>query len=191
MYLGQSTVFLAQKAAQAGAYVQGKIKAFLALDTTITAMQVRARNVLRAASEKGDVPGVREAGQVLYDLSELRNDYNGTSGRVRDLLAKLPGLAPEGTGLGVVPVIPLVLMAVVVAVSIAMASIFRRSNAAERALRLVEEGVLTPAEAAALRPGPTGVFAGLAGATQYAAIGIGLYFGLPLVASLLKRRQRR
>lgn len=188
-HLGQAPTFLVTKAAQAAAYVQGKVREFIGLDSRIANLQERARFTLKAAGEKGDVPAVREAGQILYDLSELRTDYDKTGGRLRDLLEKLPGLGPS-TGLGIVPVIPLALMAVVVAVSIAMAAIFRRANAQEKALALVESGVLTPEQAARLRPGPGGMFAGLAPAAGYAALGIGLYFGLPIVASLLKRRRR-
>lgn len=188
VWLGQAPIFIVTKAAEAAAYLQGKVLAYAKLNVRIAEMQVRARYTLKAASVKGDIPAVREAGQILYDLSELREDYDKTGGKLRDLLEKLPGLEPAG--LGIVPVIPLALMAVVIAVALAMAAIFRRANAQEKALALVESGVLTPAEAARLRPGPGGMFAGLAPAARYAAVGIGLYFGLPILAGVLKRRRR-
>ena len=68
-----------------------------------------------------------------------------------------------------------------------MGAIFRRATADELELDLIADGVLTSGEVQNMqRQRSGGIFAGLADTAKYAALGVALYFGLPLLGRLVR-----
>ncbi len=115
---------------------------------------VVARSLPRGSTQRAT------AGKVVGRWSELLADHTRTFNRWNAVAARIPGLE----GLGVVPVVPLALAGTVIAVAVSMAFILRRVTAEERALRLLERGRITPAQAVELAANIEGARPGLFGA---------------------------
>lgn len=166
-------------ASEAAAYISARVREFRALGPRLLTMQHQAALIAGRAKQAGDDAAYVEAQERRAELADVWRDWGAVMDRLDGLLAKVPGLG--------LPVIPLALAAAAVAIAGAMALIFRRATAAEEALDLVARGVLTPDEAERLaRERGGGLFGGLADAAKYAALAVGLYFGLPLVARALR-----
>lgn len=166
----------------AGEYIQGKIDAFRALGSRLLAMQHQAALVEAAARDVGNTDSQLRARDLREHIAETYREHGETMDKLDAIIAKVPGL-------GALPVIPVAIAASVIAVATSMAFIFGRSKEAEQQLDLIARGVLTPEEVARLereRGLSAGLFGGLANTARYAAIGIALYFGLPIVAKLFK-----
>ncbi len=118
----------------------------------------------RAASWARGLPaGTQEradAGRTVQRWSDLLADHSATWTRWNRIARRVPGLE----GLGVVPVVlPAIIAAGVIAVAGSMAVILRKLTAEERALRLLERGRITPAQAIELAANIEGGRAGLFG----------------------------
>lgn len=119
-------------------------RAFRALDRRILDLQHRA------AVYTGRQPrdsSERKAGRALVEsVGALLRSHQATLNRWDALASRLPFLT-QGDGLGILPLIPIALAGTVIAVAASMALIFRRVTAEERAVRLLERGQITAAEA--------------------------------------------
>lgn len=134
-------------AGEAGEWLRTRGQAFRALDRKILDLQHRA--AVYTGRQPRDSPE-RKAGRTLVEsLGSLLRSHQTTLNRWDALVSRLPFLAPDA-GLGVLPVIPVVMAATVIAVAASMALIFRKTTAEERAVRLLERGQITPAEAVQL-----------------------------------------
>jgi len=132
---------------EAGEWLRGRVRAFRVLDRSILDAQHRAA-VYTGRQERGSEK--HAAGrQLVESLGGLLRGHQTTLNRWDALVDRLPFLAPDDT-LGILPVIPLAMAGTVVALAASMALIFRRVSAEERAVRALERGTITPAEAIAL-----------------------------------------
>ena len=161
-------------AGEAAEWLRTRARAFRTLDRKILDLQHRA------AVYTGKQPresAERTAGRTLTEsLGRLLRTHPTTLNRWDGLVARLPFLAP-GDGLGVLPVIPLALAGTVIAVAASMALIFRKVTAEERAVRLLERGSITPAEAVQLTRSIEGGGRPLFGFPVWLlALGVGGYF---------------
>lgn len=162
-------------AGEAGEWLRTRGQAFRSLDRKILDLQHRA------AVYTGKQPrdsAARAAGRTLVEsLGALLRSHQATLNRWDALVDRLPFLAPD-TSLGILPVIPLALAATVIAVAASMALIFRKVTAEERAVRLLERGQITPAEAVQLAREIEGGRAPLFGAfpVWLIALAVGGYF---------------
>lgn len=131
-------------AGEAGEWLRGKAQAFRVLDRKILDTQHRAAvySARQPEGSEGRAAGRRQ----VESLGALLRLHQATLNRWDSLVSRLPFLAPDD-GLGILPLIPLALAGTVVAVAASMALIFRRITAEERAVRLLEQGTITPAEA--------------------------------------------
>jgi hypothetical protein len=143
-------------------------------------MQHDAAVVAGLARQRGAFARAEEADALRESIADTYRKYGGVKDRLDVLLDAVPGL-------GAVPVIPLALAGVAIAVAAAMYSIFRRADAQEQALSLIGEGVIQPDDLRQLRHLGRGTFGELADVARYAAIGAALVVGVPLVARLLGR----
>lgn len=164
---------------KAATYVHRKVEDFRALGPVISTMQRQAAFVLDRAVRSGQE--VEAARGVFREVADLHRDYL----EQREKLERLIAIVRKVPGLGLPPAV-IAAAAAIVTLAIAMGAIFRRKTAAEKALDLVARGVLTPQEADKLRRERGGLFGGLADAAKYIAIGVGLYFGLPLLAKVFR-----
>ena len=158
-------------------YLQGKLNDFRALEPRLADMQHDAA-LLAAAARERDPSKVDEAMRLVESIGTLRVEHGETLDRLNSLIESVPGLG--------LPIIPLALAATAIAIAASMAFIFRKVSSEEAALALIEKGLLTPDEARQLRAGIGGVAANFSRIAQYGAIAIGLYFGLPIIARLIR-----
>lgn len=163
-------------AAEAGEWLRDRAQAFRVLDRRILDTQHRAA-VYTGKQVRGSAK--QAAGRKLVEsLGALLRGHQTTLNRWDALVDRLPFLAPDDT-LGILPLIPLALAGTVVAVATSMALIFRRITAEERAVRLLEQGTITPAEAIELTRQIEGGGRALLGGIplgMIAALGVGAYF---------------
>lgn len=136
---------------------------FLALSPRIIDLQHRAAVLAASARTAGDDYLADQARAVIDNLAGLQRLHDGAVNRMRDI-ASFVGLAGAwgivGAGLGA---IPLAQVSVVTGLALLVVWFFRAFEAESRKLDLIEEGVLTPEQAAALNvgPAPAGVLGGL------------------------------
>lgn len=139
-------------------WVQSKGSEFNAAGPKILAGRAAAADVARALPR-----GSRErteAGETVNRWSKLLSDFYAARNRWNAVAERVPGLE----GLGIVPVIPVVLAATVIAVAASMALVLRKLTAEERVLRQLERGRITPAQAVQLAANIEGGRPGLLGA---------------------------
>ena len=125
-----------------GAWLLAIRETLLSLGAQIADLQHRAAVVSAEAGRQGDAQLQGIARDSVVALGALRLAW----GSVRDKYDELADMVP---GLGAL-IVPLAYAAVAVAVAGAAYGIFRRYNAQERIVELLEAGQITPAEAAAL-----------------------------------------
>lgn len=161
----------------ARAYIQEKWAEFLNLGPRIIDMQHRAAVVAGALREAGDTAGYEQARDVIRKLGAL----NIAHGKVIDdysleRVGEALGLAGY-QGLGAVP---FVASGVFISIALVMLWAFKALGMYGRKLDLIESGVLTPAEAAALDPGlaPGALFAGVADIGKLLLLGAVAWFAL-------------
>ena len=97
-------------------------------------------------------------------------------------------LGTDNENLGLLPVIPILLAATAIGMAGMMVNQFAKIKNQQRSLELIARGVMTPAEAAALKPkgileGVTGALGGVQNIAMIAALGLGVF--------LLMSMQRR
>lgn len=118
---------------------------FLALGARIANMQARAAAAQDAADSAADYERARAADEIAGALQRLRARWAWTADRFRWIAEHVPGL-----GLGVVWIVPVAISAVAIVVAAGAALLMRQADLAEDALRMIEEGSLTPEQARGL-----------------------------------------
>lgn len=131
-------------ASEAAEWLRSRARAFRDLDRKILDTQHRA--AVYAGSHPAESPERAAGKKLTVALGALLRSHQTTLNRWDSLIDRLPFLAPDD-GLGILPIIPLALAGTVIAVAASMALIFRRLDAEERAVQLLERGRITPAEA--------------------------------------------
>ena len=186
--LGQAqAVDLLTAARRAADWIKGEIRKFLNLEQTLALEMHQAAQLEGAARAAGRLQQAEDAKRVRESAFALLLDYDAVKTRLEDLLARVPGL-------GVIPVLALIASgAAIIAVAGAMAAIFRRETALEKAVDLVAAGTITPAEAARLRDERRStLFSGIgptAGIGSLVALTIAAAVGLPLLFDALQARR--
>lgn len=159
---------------EAAEWLRSKAREFRGLGPRILDAQHRAA-VVAGRLPQGS-PERADARRLVVELGKSLTDHQTTLNRWDALVARLPFLAPDDA-LGILPVIPLAVAGTVVAVATSMALIFRRLDAEERAVRLLERGRITPAEAVQLTRSIEGGRRPLFGIPWWLiALGVGGYF---------------
>lgn len=158
-------------------YLREKWTDFLAMGPRIIDLQHRAALISGAARERGDIAGAEEAKDEIRRLGEL-NKAHGWAVDTYQLER-----VGERLGLGAWPVVAGALAYSGLAAVMLWA--FRAYSYSERKLDLIEQGVLTPDQAAALDPGPSPgrIFRGATNLLTLAAWGVGLWFAFQLAAA--------
>lgn len=174
----------------ARAYIREKWAEFLGLGPRIVDLQHRAALAAGAARERGDTQSYEQARDVIRDLGAL----NVAHGKAIDSynlegVGEALGLAGYH-GLGAVPVIA---GAVFVALAAVMVWAFKAMGLYSRKLDLIEAGVLTPAEAAALDPGlaPGQLFAGVADLGKLALWAALAFFAFQIATMYAPTKRKR
>ena len=148
------TSTLANNVDAARAYLRDRWSDFLELGPRIVDLQHRAALAAQRAGEAGDMDRKRQAQQVIAALGRLNIKHGEAIDRYElERVGEALGFSGyhEPGGLGAVPVVP---VAAFTGLALVVAWAFRAYEAEERKLDLIEAGVLTPAEAAALDAGP-------------------------------------
>lgn len=114
---------------------------FMELGARIRTLQSRAAAVLADAQRQLDPDRQDAAGEVSSGLEALMRHWADFAGRMRWIVERIPGL---GLGSWIIPV---AVSAVALFVAGGAAIIMRHADQAERALDLLEQGVLSPEEA--------------------------------------------
>ena len=152
-------------------YLRSKWAEFLAMGPAIIDMQHRAALVAGAARERGDAAGEAAAKTEILELGELNQAH---SWAVHTYNLENVG---ERLGLGAFPVLVAAGGLAFVGLAGVVAWAFTALAYSSRKLDMIEAGTLTPAQAAALNPGPIpGNILGQAGGLATLALwGIGLW----------------
>ncbi len=168
----------------AAQWVKDKAQAFEQLGPKILDLQHRAAEYTAKARAAGNEVEANGGRRVVEGIGELLKAHQSVSNNLELLAGAIPGLA-RTTALGVIPlVIPIALAAGVVALAGAMALIFRRVTAEERAVILLERGEITAAEAVELAKnleGGGGMLEVLEGAPRVLLLVVVAYLGWRLV----------
>ena len=135
----------------ARAYIREKWAEFLGLGPRIIDMQHRAALAAGAARERGDTQSYEQARDVIRKLGALHVAHGKAIDSYNlEGVGEALGLAGY-QGLGAVPVVGALVFS---SLALVVLWAFRSLEAESRKLDLIEAGILTPAEAAALDPGP-------------------------------------
>lgn len=170
------------------AYLRDRWAAFLNLGPAIIDMQHEAALVAQRARGRGDEAGYLAAKAEIAQLGELNIAHGWAIDTYRlEDVGKAIGLgdyedaAPVGV-LGAFPVIAAGSLTVTALAAVVVWA-FLSFGYSQRKLELIEAGVLTPAEAAALDPGPSPqmLFKGATNLATLAVVGIGLFVLYQLV----------
>lgn len=155
---------------------------FVALEPRILDLQHRAAQVAYQASQQGDPERAEQAKDVIRKLQNLAQIHLRIMDRAREVVEYWTGAELSSWGLGAIPVAALT---VISGLALLVAWVFRAYAAEERKLDLIEAGVLTPEQAAALDPGPKpgGVLAGLQGVLGWALVA---FVGFMVVRQVLE-----
>ena len=127
-------------------FVRERWRAFLALDPAIEDLQHRAAVAGAAAALRGDAPTNTLAKETISTLGELRQLHTRAVDLFEYIAARIPSLGQ----LGAVPLVPLVLVGTVLALAGLVTFIFTRVSAADRVVRAMEAGNVSPEGAADL-----------------------------------------
>lgn len=161
--------------AAAWRWIENKADQFFALEPKLKTMLAQANNLQYKAQQRGDQGAALKAQETKLDLANLLPDYRNVKGKLQTVIDHVPFLGQIGMAI--------VAGVSVVAVAAAAATIFRKANAAEKALELVEQDVLTPQEATqfAQERRSKGPFGQVADVAKWGALGLGAVFLLPVV----------
>lgn len=151
------------------AYLRERWAEFLSLGPRIIDLQHEAALVAQRARERGDLAGEAEAKASILKLGEL-NKAHGWAVDTYNLES-----VGKALGLGAVPLV--VPAAVFSALALVVVWAFRSFEAQAEKLRLIDAGVLTPEQAAALDVGPSPqmLFTGAANIGKLALWGAALW----------------
>lgn len=172
-------------------YLQERVTEFYALGPKLLAMMKRASRTAAAARGRGLTTDYDRARALLREISLNYSEWGKTKDRLDSALAKVPGL-------GVAPAVILAAIGAgtAIAIAAAMTAILRKSTSQERLLKLIEQGVLSPEEAARLdieAEAPTGIaglVAGVGGIARWAVLGGALLLLGPMLLQKTTRRRR-
>ncbi len=187
--LGQTPALdLVVGARRAADWIKGAIRKFLNLEQTLALEMHQAAQLEGAARAAGRLQQAEDAKRVREAAFALLLDYDAVKTRLEDLLARIPGL-------GVIPVLVLIASgAAIIALAGAMAAIFRRESAQEKALDLVAAGVITPQEAEKFaNDRRSTLFSGIgptAGIGSLVALVVAMAVGLPLLIDVVAPPRR-
>lgn len=150
-------------------WFKAQIQKFILLPAKIENLRRAAQIVASRAEQanRGDL--AMEANQISQSLVQTSTNQATTLNRVRDFISKLgslgihlPGLGGQPSpGLGVLPAIPIALIAAGAVVALGILSVFKDYANQEAALKRVASGVMTPDEAARLIRGSSKPLFGL------------------------------
>lgn len=149
-----------------------QVQRFFTLPARIASLQRAAQQVTEKASQVGRPDLAAQASDINTNLTQTATNQASIQNRVRDFLSKLgalginlPGLGeygyPPPSGLGILPAIPIALIAAGVVVALGIASVIKDYANQEAALNRVAQGVMTPDEAARLIRGTSKPLFGL------------------------------
>ena len=159
-------------------WVRQKARDFEALGPRILDLQHRAAVYANEAREAGEAEEAARARELVEHIGRLLRAHQGVANKLIVLAGTIPGLTSPAT-LGLVPiVIPLAMAGAVIALAGAMALIFRRVTAEERAVALLEQGKITAEEAIELAgslEGGGGLLDGLLGIPRWLMLAAGAY----------------
>ena len=165
-------------------YLRDRWAEFLSMGPRIIDLQHRAALVAGAARERGDLEGEAAAKQEIRNLGELNKAHGWAvdTYQLENVGARL--------GLGAFPIVAGALAFSALAGVVVWA--FRSFEYSERKLDLIEAGVLTPAQAARLDPGPTpaAVLGGIGDLATLALWAAGLWIVFQVFQAYAPKRKR-
>jgi hypothetical protein len=127
---------------QAYDYLRGKLTEFYTLPARIGALKRRAGALLGVAQQKGAATAAGEVARIVEGLPEVERRHGVTSGQVAEAMS-----ASKEAGLGAIPFLAISLIMTAAA---GIKWLLDRVKNDERKLDMIEKGLLTPEEAAAL-----------------------------------------
>lgn len=168
-YLGQ--VETDETVTEAEGWLRARWADFVNLFQPMLDVQHRAAVAVNEARQAGNEELAEQARSVVDNMAKLIELH-------AKVVEKLEAAGFGGQALGAFPLIPVAALGVSGLATLAL-WIFRKYEAEAEKLRLIEAGVLTPEQAAALDPGPPpgGMLGTLVGAdwARWALIGLGLF----------------
>lgn len=174
----------------AAEYLRARWADFAGLYPRILDTQHRAAVAAAELTRQGDAQGAAQARDVIKRLGEIAQAHNDIVARA-ETVGEYIGLSGY-RGLGAIPVAAGVAL---VAMAGLMAWVFRAYASESEKLRLIELGVLTPSEAAALSvgPRPTELLTGARDLGTLALIGFGLWLSWQFLEAggFLTKKPRR
>lgn len=135
------------------AYLQAKWHQFLELSPSIIDLQHRAAVIAAEAQQEGDATTHDQAKAVVTALAKLQTAHDWVLNKI-EAVRDVVGLSGWGTAPTQLGAIPIAQVTIITTVALVVVWFFRAFAAEERKLDLIEAGVLTPEEAAALDAGP-------------------------------------
>lgn len=127
---------------QAWNYLRGKLEEFYTLPGRIGALKARGATLLGVAQQKGAATAAAEVAKVLDGLPDVEARHRDTSGKVSEAMS-----ASRESGLGVIPWLA---VSAIMTAAAGIKWLLDRVKHDEHTLDMIEQGLLTPAEAAAL-----------------------------------------
>lgn len=124
------------------AYLKGKLEEFYTLPARIGAMKRRAATLLGVAQQKGAPTAAAEVAAILEGLPEVESRHAATAGKVSEAMS-----ASREAGLGVIPWLAI---SAIMTAAAGIKWLLDRVKNDEHKLDMIERGILTPGEAAAL-----------------------------------------
>ena len=130
---------------QAYDYLRRKLEEFYTLPARIGAIKRRAATLLGVAQQKGAATAAAEVAAIVQGMPEVEARHRATSGTVSEAMS-----ASKEAGLGAIPFLAISLIMTAAA---GIKWLLDRVKNDERKLDMIEQGLLTPEEAAALNNG--------------------------------------
>lgn len=127
---------------QAWGYLKGKLEEFYTLPARIGAVKRRAATLLGVARQKGAATAAAEVAEILDGLPDVEAKHRATSAKVSEAMS-----ASRESGLGVVPWLAI---SAIMTAAAGIKWLLDRVKHDEHTLDMIEQGLLTPSEAAAL-----------------------------------------
>lgn len=154
----------------AAQWIREKAIQFEELGPKILDLQHRAAEYTAKARAAGDEAEAAGGRRLVESIGFLLRAHQSVLNQLTLIAGAIPGLVKSPVTLGIIPlVIPIAMAAAVIALAGAMALIFRRVTAEEKAVDLLEAGSITAVEAIELVKnieGGGGLLEGLTGAPQ-------------------------
>lgn len=127
---------------QAWDYLKSKLEEFYTLPARIGAIKRRATTLLGVAQRKGAATAAGEVADILESVPEVERRHQATAAKVSEAMS-----ATQEAGLGAVPWL---LISAIMTAAGGIKWLLDKVKHDERKLDMIEQGLLTPDEAAAL-----------------------------------------